>query len=65
MNKAKFNGIAQIMDAKDSQLLKFLAVQKFEEIYKSTGDYNIALDVLESSMALDEGTERWRLIIKV
>ena len=48
----KFKAISNIMSATDSQLLKFLAIQKFEEITKSTGDVEIALEVLESSIAL-------------
>lgn len=41
-----------IMKATDSQLLKFLATQKFYDICKSTGNFQVALEVLKSSIDL-------------
>jgi len=49
----RIKSIIKIMKAKDSELLKFIAIQKYYEIVKSTGSEEIASNVLDSSMDLD------------
>ena len=49
-----FEATKIIMESNDSQLLRFLATQKFYDICKSTGRQDIALEVLKSSINLKE-----------
>ena len=53
MSKERYEAISLIMKAKDKDILKFLAVQKYYEMCKSTGNDNTALEVLKSSLELD------------
>lgn len=50
----KVKALVTIIEADDSSLLRFLAIQKYQDIVKSTGNEAIALEVLLSSLDLSK-----------